>query len=243
MPVMKLSTPLYAVVICCFILPACQSSSSPENDTPSSINAAIDSSNDQLAEEGERPVSVGVEEDYTNTNRVIWQKPDLILKLLGNLEGKTVADIGAGTGFFALRMASKASKVIAIDIDPRFTTYLDSVKVLELPEKLQSHLETRLGEPNNPHLKPEEADVIIIVNTFMYIRDQEAYLDTIKKGLKKDGRLLIVDFKKKRTPVGPPAEIRTDLYSVEKALYDAGYRKITTNDTALDFQYIVIATK
>lgn len=190
-----------------------------------------------------RKTSEGVSEDYTNTDRVIWQKPDLVLGQLGNLEGKTVADIGAGTGFFALRMAQKAKKVIAVDIDPRFTAYLDSIKVLELPENLQSRLETRLGAPNDPKLAPNEADAVIIVNTFMYIRNQAEYLTTLKKGLKPGGKVLIVDFKKKRTPVGPPTAIRSDLYSVEEALYQAGYKRIVANDTSLDYQYIIIGEK
>ncbi|HMN91223.1 MAG TPA: class I SAM-dependent methyltransferase [Saprospiraceae bacterium] len=187
--------------------------------------------------------SPGIAEDYINTNRVIWQKPDMIIDLLGDLSGKTVADIGAGTGFFALRITPRAKKVIAIDIDSRFVNYLDSVKVLELPENMQSRLEARLAEPNDPHLKPGEVDIIMIVNTFMYIQNKIDYLKILHRGLSPQGRLLIVDFKKKRTPIGPPSEIRTPIHEVEEALYTAGYRNIQTNDTALDYQYIITAEK
>ena len=61
--------------------------------------------------------------------------------------------------------------------------------------------------------------------------------------MKEGGKLLIIDFKKKRTPVGPPSDIRQPLFVVENELYDAGYKNILTNDTALDYQYIVIAEK
>lgn len=221
------------------MLVSCQPQSTA--DTPSgNDNLSKDSSNPPPTNKEAKKTTEGVSEDYTNTDRVIWQKPDLVLGQLGNLEGKTVADIGAGTGFFAIRMAQKAKKVIAIDIDPRFTAYLDSIKVLELPEALQSRLETRLGAPNDPKLAPNEADAVVIVNTFMYIRNQVEYLATLKKGLKPGGKVLIVDFKKKRTPVGPPPAIRSDLYSVEEALYQAGYKRIVANDTALDYQYIII---
>lgn len=184
-----------------------------------------------------------IAEDYINTNRVIWQKPALIINLLGDLQNKTVADIGAGTGFFAFRLVSKAKKVIAIDIDKRFVDYMDSLKVLELPENLQAKLEPRLAEPNDPHLKPGEADVILIVNTFMYIRNRAEYLKTLQKGMATDGKLIIIDFKKKRTPIGPPSEMRLPIHEVEEALYSAGFRNIETNDTALDYQYFVIAQK
>ncbi|MFM9947311.1 MAG: class I SAM-dependent methyltransferase [Saprospiraceae bacterium] len=190
-----------------------------------------------------KPLSEGLTEDYTHTDRVIWQKPDMVLNLLGGLEGKAVADIGAGTGFFTLRMAQKARKVIAIDIDPRFINYLDSIKTLELPEKFQARIETRLGKPDNPQLKTGEVDLVVIVNTFMYIRDQVAYLKILRNALTPGGKILIVDFKKKRTPVGPPNDIRVPIHVVEEALYEAGYKNVLANDTALDYQYILVGER
>ncbi len=185
----------------------------------------------------------GVTEDYSNTYREIWQKPDLVLQLLGGLKGKTVADIGAGSGFFTFRMVESADKVVAIDVDPRFTSYLDSVKVRRLPENQQSKLETRLTTPDSPALEQEEVDMVVIVNTFMYIENHVSYLKKLKNGLKEGGKLLIIDFKKKRTPVGPPSDLRQPLFVIENELYEAGYKNIVTNDTALDYQYIVIAEK
>lgn len=190
-----------------------------------------------------KTLSEGLTEDYTHTDRVIWQKPDMVLNLLGGLEGKTVADIGAGTGFFTLRMAQKARKVIAIDIDPRFINYLDSIKMLELPEQFQTRIETRLGKPDNPQLKTGEVDLVVIVNTFMYIRDQVAYLKILRNALTPGGKILIVDFKKKRTPVGPPNDIRVPIHIVEEALYEAGYKNVLANDTALDYQYILVGER
>lgn len=185
----------------------------------------------------------GFTDDYTSTNRGIWQKPELIIDLLGTLDNKTVADIGAGTGFFSFRIAPKAKKVIAIDIDPRFVEYLDSARVRELPPSIQNRIEPRLAAPDNPNLAPKEADIVLIVNTYMYIKNRVAYLKNLKTGLTDGGTLIIVDFKKKRTPLGPPAELRIPLFQTEEELYEAGYRNIQTNDTALDYQYIVIAQK
>lgn len=188
-------------------------------------------------------VELGIQEDYINTNRVIWQKPDMIIDLMGDLKNKTIADIGAGTGFFTLRLVPKAKKVIAIDIDQRFIDYLDSVKVLELPESLQARMETRLATPDNPNLKKEEVDIVVIVNTFMYIKNPQDYLTTLKEGLSKGGKVIIVDFKKKRSPLGPPSEIRMPIHVVEEALYATGYTNVIANDTSLDYQYIITAEK
>ena len=50
-------------------------------------------------------------------SRQVWQKPNLVIELLGDLQDKTIADIGAGVGYFSFRLAEKANRVIAIEID------------------------------------------------------------------------------------------------------------------------------
>lgn len=182
-------------------------------------------------------------EMYENTNRMVWQKPEMIIEMMGDLEGKVIADIGAGTGFFAKRLAQRAGKVIAIDIDQRFLNYIDSLKVLEISPEAASRLETRLAVPNHPNLKPGEADIILIVNTFMYIPNKKAYLKILHECLADEGRLFIIDFKKKRTEIGPPSEVRLPLHEIEELLYETGYEEIKANDTALDYQYIISGQK
>lgn len=185
----------------------------------------------------------GVKEDYLHTDRVVWQKPELVINLLGDIQDKTIVDIGAGTGFFALRLAPLAQKVIAIDIEPKFVEHLDSLRIATLPAAIQNRLEVRLGAPNNAGLAPQEADVILIVNTYMYITDRVAYLAQLHKSLRSNGRILLVDFKKKITALGPPKDIRIPQYQVEEELERAGYRIVESNDTALDFQYIIVAER
>lgn len=185
----------------------------------------------------------GITDDYTSTNRLIWQKPDLVMDLLGDMDGKTVADIGAGTGFFSLRIIEKAAKVIAIDIDQRFLNYLDSIKMLELNDTLRQKLETRLATPDNPNLKAAEADLVLIVNTYMYLKDRVGYLRNLKSGIAEGGKIIIIDFKRKRMPIGPPQNIRVPLFVTEEELYEAGYREVITNDSSLDYQYIITARK
>ena len=69
-----------------------------------------------------------------------WQKPELVITSLGSFEGKTVADIGAGTGYFSFPIAAKAAKVIAIDIDNRF---LDSIDHKKQTQNIGVNIETR----------------------------------------------------------------------------------------------------
>jgi SAM-dependent methyltransferase len=197
----------------------------------------------QGIEEKEKIKKEGIDDllaDYESKDRLIWQKPEMIITRLGDLSQQTVVDLGAGSGFFAFRLVPKAKKVIALDIDQRFITYMDSAK-LEIPAELRSHFESRLVETDNPKLKAGEANAVIIVNTYMYIENRANYLALLKAGIAKGGKILIVDYKEKNIPVGPPVSIKVPLSMVEKELKQAGFKQIVSDDTSLDYQYIVTA--
>jgi SAM-dependent methyltransferase len=178
--------------------------------------------------------------DYNSRDRLIWQKPDMVINRLGDLSNKTVVDLGAGTGFFAFRVIPKAKKTIALDIDQRFITLMDSAKQ-ELPSELRPRFEARLVETDNPMLKKGEADAVIIVNTYMYIENRVAYMQRLRQGMSKGGLVLIVDYKEKTIPVGPPVSAKVPLALVEKELRQAGFKVTVSDDTSLDYQYIVTA--
>ena len=121
--------------------------------------------------------------------------------------------------------------------------YIDSLKTT-LPTSIQSKIQTRLTDPSKSGLKNEEADVAIMVNTYMYIRNRVNYLEKLNEALSSKGRVLIVDFKKKRIPVDQPgAKARIPLYIVENELIKAGFKIIDSDDRSLAYQYIILAEK
>lgn len=191
-------------------------------------------------------IGEGDEDDiYGSASRRNWQKPNFIIRRLGNLEGKTVADIGAGPyGYFTFRIVSKtkAEKVIAIDIDQRVTEYIDSMKMLLLSPELQQRVETRLVPPDDPQLAPGEADVVIMVNTYTYIADRVQYLRNLRNDIAEGGNIFIIDFKKRRLPLGPPAPDKLADYEVENDLIEAGYANVLVDDQSLIYQYLISAT-
>ncbi|MCB0617513.1 MAG: class I SAM-dependent methyltransferase [Saprospiraceae bacterium] len=210
------------------------------NDYIDSTLVGIDSSDVPLEESSfeERLAN------YESKDRVFWQKPDLVIDRLGDLSEKTVADIGAGSGYFARRLAHKAKRVIAVDIDEQFVEFMDSIKLVELPKELQGRFETRLATPEDAKLRNGEANIVLLVNTYIYVPNRIDYLLRLKEGLASGGTLVIIDFKKKRIPMNnPPADIRLPLYQVEAELEQAGYHRIISDDTSLDYQYIVMATR
>ena len=84
--------------------------------------------------------------------------------------GKTVADIGAGTGYFSFPISKQAAKVIAIDIDQRFLDYIAQKKQTQ---KIGGNIETRLTKPDSSGLKPGEADMVLIVDTYHHIEGED----------------------------------------------------------------------
>lgn len=174
----------------------------------------------------------------------IWHSPRLLIQQLGNLENKVIANIGAGPyGYFSFELADEAKKVIAIDIDAQAIRFIDSTRLLILPPSLQNRLEPRLVEPDNPKLRFEEVDVVTIRETYAYLPNRIEYLKILKKGIKDGGKLLIVDFKMRQLPSGPPQSEKVPLYQVERDLEEAGYKIVLVDDKSFAYQYMIIAMK
>lgn len=203
-------------------------------DEVKQVPTELNTSYDKIVEE-----DLIVEEN--GIGRAVWQKPDLIIQKLGNISDKVIADIGAGTGYFSFRLALHAKKVIAVDIDTQAIRFLEENK-LKLPEKFRENIQIRLAQENNPLLEENEVDVVLIINTVAYIKDLEKYLETIKKSLVKGGKIIIIDYKMKKIPINaPPKAERLYLDKIEDMLEAAGYDQIVTDDTSLDYQYIIHA--
>lgn len=180
----------------------------------------------------------------TDRNRYVWQKPDLVLDYLGDIEEKTIADIGAGSGYFTLLIPQRGAKVIAIDIDSSALKGIEETMHLpNYPAELRKNIELRLVQEDNPNLKTEEVDVVMIINTITYIQDRPAYLDKVMEGIKPGGKILIVDFKTRRIPLNIPRDQRVPLYQIEEELYQTGFTNILADDCSLSYQYLIIGEK
>ncbi len=84
----------------------------------------------------------------------------------------------------------------------------------------------------------------MIINTFSFIQNKEEYLETILKDLKPKGKIFIVDFKMKNLPIDAPNKSqRLPMYKLEELIEKAGFVNTKSDDTMLDYQYIVIAEK
>ena len=90
-------------------------------------------------------------------------------------------------------------------------------------------------------LKPGEADVVLIVDTFHHVENRIQYLKKLKGLLGKGGLLVIVDFKKQKPPPGPPIDLRLEPEQVESELKSASFALVSTDRDLLPYQYIIKA--
>jgi SAM-dependent methyltransferase len=201
---------------------------------------------DIIQESDELPTSMSefdaLIKKYEDPERVNWQNPDMVLKKMGDIKGKTIADIGIGTGYFAFRIVKNGGNVIGIDIEQRFLDYIEERKS-DLPQDLSNNIVTRLTKPDDPNLNPQEVDWVLIVNTYYILDNRVMYLKKIREGLKSGGKILVVDFKKGDIPVGPTDDEKVPLNQALEELKAAGFRIIDSDMESLQYQYIIVAQK
>ncbi len=175
---------------------------------------------------------------FEDPSRDEWQKPDAVLAQLGDLQGKKVMDIGSGTGYFSFRMAKAGAQVICADVDERFLEYITK-KVNQSETWATPRMETRKVPFDSPALKAKEVDLVLIVDTYHHIENRIDYFKAVKKGLKPNGRLVVIDFFKEEAPVGPPVKMKMSEEQVASELHKAGFQSIDIDVETLPYQYII----
>lgn len=180
---------------------------------------------------------------YEDPKRQTWQDPKFVIEALGDLNGLIIADIGSGTGYFTFQMAVPAKKVIAIDIEQRFLNYIEDRKSEMYDRELAEKIETRLTTPTNPSLVSNEVDVVLMVNTIGYIKSRNQYLNILRKGISSNGRLIIVDYKIGKMPVGPDEQSKVSEADIILALENAGFILDKVDNQSLQYQYLIEAHK
>ena len=156
---------------------------------------------------------------FDDPQRDAWQKPHEVISALALKPDAVVADIGAGTGYFAARFARMVPKgrVYAVDTEP------DMVKHLAERAKREglANLVAVKGEPADPRI-PAKADLIVMVDVYHHVDNRERYFAKLLDSLKPDGRLAIIDFRMD-SPNGPPKAARIAKSQVKTEMQTAGY--------------------
>ena len=173
---------------------------------------------------------------FEDPARAEWQKPEEVVKKLELKPGGTVADIGAGTGYFTRLFAiavGHKGKAIGLDIEPAMVEYMKE----DAKKQGLTNYEARVVKPDDAGLPLKSVDVVFICNTYHHIEDRINYLKRLSKALKPNGRVVIVDFYKKPMPVGPQSVAhKISEEEIKREFKKAGYR-LTKSLDFLPYQY------
>lgn len=174
---------------------------------------------------------------FEDPARDAWQKPDEVIRALAPAPTARVADIGAATGYFAVRLARALpqARVYGVDIEPDMTRYL---RERAAREKL-SNLIALTGAPDDPKL-PEQVDLVLVVNAYHHIGARPDYFARLKARLERGGRVAVIDFRLD-SPVGPPRRHRVAPEAVLEEMRAAGYR-LAERHEFLPHQFFLVFT-
>lgn len=174
---------------------------------------------------------------FDDPARDAWQRPDEVLRALDLAPSMTVADVGAGTGYFAVRLARAVpdGAVIATDLEPDMVRYLDERAAREQLPNLRAVRAT----PTDTGLAPGSVDAILVVHVWHHLADRVAYARQLAAALRPGGRLFIVDFDLVGER-GPPRELRVSAEAIVAELAGAGFAA-AVSPIELPDQYLVEA--
>jgi ubiquinone/menaquinone biosynthesis C-methylase UbiE len=167
-----------------------------------------------------------------------WQKPDEVVAALGLEPGQNVADIGAGSGYFSVRLAraaGPAGNVYAVDIQQDL---IDHLAARAQAEGL-ANLAPTLGSPHDPALAASSVDLIFICDVAHHIENRQAYYAKLANALRPGGRIAIVDFYKRDLPVGPGVAMKIAKADMIAELAQAGFA-LQGEHGFLPYQYFLV---
>jgi ubiquinone/menaquinone biosynthesis C-methylase UbiE len=177
---------------------------------------------------------------FDDPERDAWQKPDDVLRAVGVRAGMTVADLGAGTGYFSVHLAKAVGangRVLAIDVEPKLVDYMKD----RAAKAGLAQMKAVLTAVDDPGLPAKGVDLVLIVDTWHHLDDRLHYLTKLAAGLKPGGRVAVVDFKKGDFPVGPPDAHKLAPDAVSAEFVEAGWKAAQHWDE-LPYQYVLVFT-
>jgi arsenite methyltransferase len=175
-----------------------------------------------------------------NPQRDAEQKPDEVLKALALKPGEAIADIGAGSGYFAFKLARQvgdSGHVYAVDINSDMILFMNrKIRGMKL-----KNVSTILSAPDDPFILDGSVNRFFICNTWHHVQNRVNYLGLIRKALKPGGQIVVLDYKKEQLPVGPPPEMKMAREEGLKEMEVGGF-KLEKEYTFLPYQYFLVFT-
>ena len=171
-------------------------------------------------------------------DRTAEQKPDEVIAALALKQGETVADIGAGSGFFSFRFAphvGNSGRVYAVDVNPDMILYMNR----HIRDNKLTNVVTVLSAPDDPLLIDGSINRFFVCNTWHHVDNRPEYIKLMKRMLKPGGQIIVIDYRKEVLPVGPPPEMKMAREEVLREMESGGFR-LAQEHSFLPYQYFLV---
>jgi predicted methyltransferase len=167
---------------------------------------------------------------YESVGRDEWQQPEKVIQSLGIEPGQTIADLGAGGGYFTFLLARATGpmgKVYAIDIDQDMTKLLAQAA----RDRGANNVEVILAQPGDPMLPERSVDLVFTANTYHHLEERVRYFSALRQALRPGGRVAIIEFDN-RSGCMTWFSHYTPSDTIQREMEQAGYR------LARDFDFL-----
>ena len=186
-------------------------------------------------------MGVGGAEWLERPERESEEAPSKAILALKILPGQVVADIGAGSGYYTVRLAQAVGptgKVYGTDIQPGMLDLL----VRNVAKAKLGNVVPVLGTPDDPKLPPDTLDLALMVDVYHELAAPQAFIRKLRASLKRTGRLVLLEFRKEdpRVPIRP--EHKMSVAEVRQELEAEGFRLSAVLDD-LPWQHILVLTR
>jgi ubiquinone/menaquinone biosynthesis C-methylase UbiE len=168
---------------------------------------------------------------------------DVVVEKLALPADAVIGDLGCGPGLFALAFARACPQgiVYASDIEP---AQLDRVRERIRADSVGNVVPV-LASPNDPHFPPQRLDVVFVADTYHHLQDRVAYFERLRRVLEPGGRLVLLEYKPGKIPVGPPPGHKLPAGVMQAEIEEAGYELVEKLETHLwhDFEVWRVANQ
>lgn len=188
------------------------------------------------------PVMSAAGADWLNRpEREQTEMPDRLLDALRIEPGMTVADVGAGIGYFSWRIAGRVGpegRVLAVEIQPEMLERLGA----EMRKRDITNVRSILGTPVDPNLPAQSVDLALMVDVYHEFRHPEEMVAGIRRSLKDDGRMVLVEYRGEDPTVPIRPEHKMTVKQVLLEILPMGFRLQSRLDF-LPWQHVFVFVK
>lgn len=168
-----------------------------------------------------------------------WHQVDTLFATMGGVNGRTVADLFVGDGYYTMKLVEAGARVIAMDDDPA------NVAALEARKKelgiCDERLVIRQATAGTPNLGANEVDIALCTRELLTVPNPTGYFSKLLPCIRFPNSLYVVNFLQEQTPVGPPSEQRTNEITAMDIVGAGGFSDIGSYSKKLPYRFLLQA--